>query len=145
MPTGFPRIDEHLDGGFLRKELIVIGAHTGIGKSYIAGQLMLNIALQGFKSAYYSLEISNEMVVSRLLGCLSNLKPTRIRLGMLNEEEKKLKLKAEADLLALSEHLYFYDNMYTLDEISKSIMENDYEFIIVDFLQNVVTRGEDEY
>jgi replicative DNA helicase len=145
MKTGFPKVDAWLDGGFFRKELIIIGGHTGIGKSYIAGQLMFNIAKQAFKSAYFSLEISNEMIVSRMLGAVANLKPTRVRMGLLTPDEYRGKIRAEAELEGAKDFLYFYDTMYRLDEIIESIKLGGYEFVIVDFIQNVVGEGRDEY
>jgi replicative DNA helicase len=145
MPTGWSKVDAWLDGGFFRKELIVIGGHTGIGKSYVAGQLMYNIAKKGFKSAYFSLEISNEMIVSRMIGASANLKPTRIRMGLLTPIEFIDKTQAEADLESLQNLLFFYDTLYKLDEIVEEIKTGGYEFVIVDFIQNVLTKGEDEY
>ena len=64
IPTGFQKLDTELDGGFMKKELIVLGGYTGSGKSYISGQILFNAAKKGFKCAYFSLEISNEMIVS---------------------------------------------------------------------------------
>lgn len=145
MKTGFSAVDDKLDGGFLRKELVVLGGQTGIGKSYLASQLLYNIASQGFKSAYFSLEISNEMIVSRMLGALSNLKPTRIRVGMLTEVEYASKLEAKSKLESLGDFLFFYDNTYKLMEIQKEIRDNKYEFVVVDFIQNVFADGADEY
>lgn len=145
MPTGFRKIDKHLDGGFFTKELIVIGAHTGIGKSQIAGQIMLSVAEKGFKSAYFSLEISNEMVISRLLGIKTNIKPTMIRFGSLKKEEFEAKKQAEVSLLTLKDLVSFYDDCYTLPEITKEVKANKYEFVVVDFIQNVMEKNTDEY
>src|SRR6266571_9521504 len=78
LPTGFKELDDFLDGGFIRKELVVIGGHTGIGKSSFGGQILYNIARNGFNTAYFSLEMSNEMIVCRLIGALSKISPIRI-------------------------------------------------------------------
>lgn len=145
MPTGFKRLDDWLDGGFLRKELVIVGGNTGIGKSYLAGQFMYNIAKKGFRCAYFSLEISNEMVVSRMMGALSNLKPTRIIMGLLRPEEFEAKIEAKADLEVLGDGIYFYDDTYILEDILAEIKKNKYDLTVVDFLQNVMTKGEDEY
>src|SRR5690242_14760334 len=78
LPTGFPLLDMELDGGFLKREMIVLGGRTGSGKSFVAATLFHNIAKSGFKCAYFSLEISNEMVVSRLIGASANIQPTHV-------------------------------------------------------------------
>lgn len=145
LQTGIGLIDDFLDGGFLRKELIVLGGHSGSGKSYLAGTFFLNIAKQGFKSAYFSLEISNEMVVSRLVGALANIKPIRIMTGNLNEWENERKIKAKAELSVNESYMNFYDNDYQLAKIYEEIKVNKYEFVVIDFIQNVVAQGEDEY
>jgi replicative DNA helicase len=53
LPTGFTKLDADLDGGFMKKELIVLGAPTGRGKSYVAGHIFNHIARKGFKSGYF--------------------------------------------------------------------------------------------
>ena len=48
-------LDDKLKGIF-NTELIIIGAHTGIGKSTLANMIALNLANQGVKPALLSLE-----------------------------------------------------------------------------------------
>lgn len=144
LPTGFPKLDEMLDGGFMRKELVILGGFTGLGKSYVAGQLLWNIATAGYRTAYLSLEISDTMVVSRLVGSLSNIKPTRIIKGFLTAQEKELADNAKAEVIAYSKLIDIYDDVYDLDKIEKIIREGKYHFVVVDFIQNVISRG-DEY
>ena len=146
LPTGFKKLDKSLDGGFMLQELIVLGGHTGFGKSYLAGQIFYNIAKQGFKSAYFSLEISEKMLASRLSGAISNIKPTRISYGLLYSEEKKAKLEAQAEISAYDEFMLVSDDKYSLEEILKEIKENIPEFVIIDFIQNVMVQNvPDEY
>ena len=145
MPTGFSALDAFLDGGFMRKELIVLGGFTGFGKSYLAGQIFYNIALNGFKSAYFSLEISNEMVASRLVGALANIKPTRVMVGFTSKEEHEELIKRKAQLSLLEGVMSFYDNIYLLDQLKKEIKAQGYEFVVIDFIQNVMVMGMDEY
>lgn len=144
MPTGFELLDDNLDGGFMKKELIVIGAPTGKGKSFMAGHIFANIAMKGFKSAYFSLEISNEMIASRLVGERAKVSPTRIVSGSLYQDEEKRVEDAEIDLSAYDYLMYFYDDKYVLAEIEAEIKEHKYEFVVIDFIQNVVAKG-DEY
>lgn len=141
LPTGFSRLDEGLDGGFLRKEVIVLGAFTGIGKSILAGQILFNIARSGFKTGYFSLEISNEMIVSRLVGQLANIKPSRIMNGLLEVEEFDRKALAKAKLTISDDFMDFYDDLYLLGEITKTIKESGMEFVVVDFIQNILLEN----
>src|SRR3990167_1725326 len=145
MPTGFKKLDVFLDGGFMRKELIVLGAYAGVGKSFLAGNIFFNIAKEGFKSAYFSLEISNEMIISRIAGAMSDIKPTRIMAGFLNEAEQGARLNAEAEICVWDNFMYLYDDLYRLSEIEKEIRENNYDFVIIDFIQNIMMDRGDEY
>lgn len=145
LKTGFTNLDIALDGGFMKKEFIVLGGSTGIGKSYISGQLQYNIACQGFNTAYFSLEISNEMVVSRLLGSIANIKSTQIITGKLRPEDQQKRINAKAKLLSVEDFMTFYDDMYEFDEICAEIKKNKFDFVIIDFIQNVYIKGMDEF
>lgn len=145
LPTGFKELDNFLDGGFYRKELIVIGAQTGAGKSLLSAQIFLNISREYFNTAYFSLEISNEMIISRLIGQLANIKPSKIMRGFLTPDEQKRKTDAEFKLRVYEDNINCYDNFYKLKDIEKEIIENKYEFIVVDFIQNVIAEQKDEY
>jgi replicative DNA helicase len=137
LPTGLSRLDEFLDGGFLRKELIVLGGGTGVGKSYFAGQILFNLAKLGYKTAYFSLEISNEMVVSRFIGQAVNIKPTKMIIGTLTDEENHKKNKARTEILAHEDYMGFYDDIYDFSELTEEIQSKTYDFIVIDFIQNI--------
>lgn len=146
LKTGFNILDNFLDGGFLKKELIILGAFTGIGKSIFGGQLLYQVAKQGFKTGYFSLEISNEMIVSRLIGQLANIKPTKIIAGLLEPELFDRKSEAKAELLVYNDNMEFCDDLYLMGDLEKAIKENKYEFVVVDFIQNIqLSNSMDEY
>ncbi len=145
LPTGFKELDEHLDGGFLRKELIVLGGFTGIGKSYVSGQILFNITQAGFKCGYFSLEISNSMVLSRLIGQEADIRSTKIMTGRLTTEEQARKSYALGRILQHEDKMSFYDEVYEYAELEKQIRQNKFDFVIIDFIQNVMIPGMDEY
>lgn len=146
LKTGLPSLDKALDGGFMRKEIILLGAFTGIGKSMFGGQIFYNMATNGFKSAYFSLEISSEMIVSRLIGQLANIKPARIMAGHLEITEVDRKAEGKAQVTMYNELMDFYDDAYLLSEIERAIKGHGYEFVVVDFIQNILLDNSmDEY
>src|SRR3990167_9562013 len=143
IPTGFVQLDSYLDGGFLKKELNVLGAYTGVGKSFVAGTIAHNVSRAGFKVGYYSLEISNTMIVSRILGQITDIKPTKISYGMLYDEQKNVLTDAKAELAPYDNFLYLSDDLYKLEEIESSIKQQEFDFIVVDFIQNIIAEGQE--
>ena len=145
LPVGIPEVDTQLDGGFIREELIVIGGFTGIGKSYLSSQILYNIATKGYKTAYFSLEITNQMVLSRLIGQQADVKSIKVVTGNMQEFEHKRAIEAEGKLQGYEEYMDFYDDVYEFENIVKLIKENNYEFVVIDFIQNIIVKGMDEY
>lgn len=145
MSTGIMKMDIDLDGGFIKKELVVLGGKTGGGKSLIAGNIFYNMAKNKKKSAYFSLEISSEMVVSRLIGAKADVSPARLMIHELAKPELEATDKAEAEIATYEEFMSFYDDMYYIEEIMKEIEEKKYDFVVIDFLQNIMTKHKDEY
>lgn len=145
LPTGFPSIDFMLDGGFLKKEMIVLGGRTGSGKSFVAGTLFYNIAKSGFKCAYFSLEISSEMVLSRLIGSIANIQPTHILMKEVDKETQKKIMKAKGEISVYEEFITLYDTVRKFEDIQREIHENQYDFVVIDFIQNISVQGKEEY
>lgn len=56
--TGFAKLDELLDGGFLGGTLVLLGAISSLGKTTFALQIAENIALEGKDVLVFSLEMS---------------------------------------------------------------------------------------
>jgi replicative DNA helicase len=54
-------------------------------------------------------------------------------------------MDAQSVLSPQSELMEFNDDLYILEEIKNNIKENKYDFVIIDFIQNVVTKERDEY
>lgn len=145
LPTGFSILDRLLDGGLLKKEVIVIGGSTGIGKSFFSAQIAYNVARKGFKTAYFSLEISSEMLVSRLLGQLANIKATKIVSGELNAIDHEKRIRAQGKLISVESLMDIYDDMYEYKQIYAAIEQGGYSFVVIDFIQNVMIQGMEEY
>lgn len=143
MPTGIMNLDLNLDGGFIKKELVVLGGKTGGGKSLIAGNIFYTMAKNGQKCAYFSLEISSEMIVSRLFGARGNVSPARIMIHELAKPEQTATDKAEAEIATYEEFMFFYDDVYHLEKIIKEITDNKYDFVVIDFIQNILSKGEE--
>lgn len=63
--TGWKEIDDILFGGISRKELLLISANSGGGKSITLANLGLNLAEQGLNVLYISLELAENVIAQR--------------------------------------------------------------------------------
>lgn len=72
-PTGWNEFDEVLGGGLGRKQMLLFSANSGGGKSIVMANMGLNYVLKGYSVLYVSLELSEEMVDSRLIQIVSGM------------------------------------------------------------------------
>ena len=98
IPTGMPELDE-ITTGLNRANLIIVGARPGVGKTSFVLNLARNVAvLQHRPVAFFSLEMSKEEIVNRLLSAEAKVSSTRLRIGNLVPDEWK-RLGAAASVL----------------------------------------------
>src|SRR4030095_5308924 len=143
VPTGFTDFDR-MTSGLQRQELVVIAARPSMGKTALA----LNVAQYAAKNAnvvgIFSLEMSAEQLVSRLLCSEARVDAHRLRTGYLNREEWARLADA---LRRLCETKVFID-----DSAAVSVMEmrakcrrlkaeHGLDMLIVDYLQLMARRG----
>ena len=87
VPTGFRDLDELL-GGLQPSDMIVLAARPSAGKTSLALNIAYNVAvLQGLPTLIFSLEMSREQLLHRLLAMKAGVSAHRLRLGKLTEEE----------------------------------------------------------
>lgn len=63
--TGWPQVDEQLDSGISKTELLLFSANSGGGKSVALSNLALSFASQGLNVLYISLELSELLISDR--------------------------------------------------------------------------------
>lgn len=63
--TGFPSLDDALDGGWRGKEIYVFAATPGIGKTAILGNFAINSFLEGKNALVYTFETADRRLLSR--------------------------------------------------------------------------------
>lgn len=71
--TGFPSLDEALDGGFRDKEIYIFAATPGVGKTALLGNFALNAFLQNKNVLVYTFETSTKRLLSRYYANLVNM------------------------------------------------------------------------
>ena len=74
LSTGIDELDIALEGGFYKKNLVILGAISSIGKTTLALQIGDNIAREGNDVLIFSLEMSKEELIAKSISRLSYLK-----------------------------------------------------------------------
>ncbi len=82
--TGFRDLDRKL-AGLHPTNLVIVAARPGMGKTSLAFNIAQNVALGGKTVAIFSLEMSREEVVTRMLCSKGRIDSQRLRTGKLTE------------------------------------------------------------
>ncbi|WP_335969198.1 DnaB-like helicase C-terminal domain-containing protein [Fusobacterium polymorphum] len=147
--TGRFRLDKYLK--FTKRDLHIIGARPGVGKSAFALYIALMMA-QFSRGLFFSLEMPLKQIAQRII---SN--QTRIELDKLTNKEKFKELTAdEKELvnvlfkkLLRKSNLILYDGNFKIDELEEYIKNekeiNGLDYILVDYLQLVKSNKSSRY
>ena len=107
-PTYFPDLDNLL-GGMHNSDLIIVAARPGIGKSSLALNIAENVALKAKKKvAFFSLEMSNDQLVDRIISSQALVENYKLRTGELQDDDWRR--IAEATKLLADCPIYFDDS-----------------------------------
>jgi len=87
IPSGFKELDD-LTSGFQKSEFIVVAARPSVGKTALALNIAQNVAIQQrLKVAVFTLEMSKEALMQRMLCSEARIDSQRLRKGLLRTEE----------------------------------------------------------
>jgi len=136
--TGFIDIDKLIGGGLQRSDMVVLAARPSLGKSSLVFNIAKHAAINGSSVGIFSLEMSNEQIVLRLLSSESDVDTHRLRVGLINENEERRILDAIGELSDLP--IYIDDtpiqNIMEIRSKAKRLQaEHGLDLIIVDYLQ----------
>lgn len=88
VPSGFPDLDDKLSG-FQKSDLIIIAARPSMGKTSLALDIARNAAVEhGVPVGIFSLEMSAEQLVDRMLAADAKVDSWRLRTGKLRTSEE---------------------------------------------------------
>lgn len=85
VPTGFNEIDYYLSG-LQKSDLIILGARPSLGKTTLALDIAKNAAHKGYGVAIFSLEMSREQIVDRIIASEAQVPLWKLRTGRLTNE-----------------------------------------------------------
>ena len=137
--TGIDKLDEIIDG-FQRQDLIIIAAPTGQGKTTFTMNLALNIARYPGPVLFYSLEMSELAMESKILSTMTGINSRVIHRNVLNSDDKQQVLQATRELETLPLHIG--EGSRSLSNIREDVRYwhkyyGQLSLVIVDYLQIV--------
>ena len=148
VPSGFKDLDFKLSG-FQKSDLIILAARPSVGKTTFALDIARNVAVdQGIPVMIFSLEMSAQQLVDRMLAAQSGVDSWKLRTGKVNSDEEFAMLRDAMD--TLSKAPIFIDdessnNITKMKSVARKVKgERELGLIIVDYLQLMVPRRESD-
>lgn len=139
--SGFTDLDK-FTGGFQKSDLIILAARPGMGKTALA----LNWAMNAVKSkpdcnvAVFTLEMSKEQLLERLLSAEGRIDSMRLRKGDLSDDEQDRLMHAARSLNQIGQRIVIDETpSISLSELRSRCRrykkENNLSLILIDYLQ----------
>ena len=138
VPTGFARLDE-MTSGLQKAELVIVAARPSMGKTAFCLNIAAHAAIEaGVGVAIFSLEMSKDALVQRLLCSEAQVNSQRIRAGRLQDDDFS-KLARAAGLLGNAPVWIDDTPSLTLLEMRAKARrlkaDHDIGLVVVDYLQ----------
>ena len=142
LPTGFPELDNKLSG-LQKSDLIILAARPSMGKTALALDIARQTAVNHKKSVgIFSLEMSSQQLVDRMLASESRVDAWKLRTGRLSAESEFEQIRDSLDRLAKAP-IFIDDqpgsNILKMRAVSRRLKaEKNLSLIIVDYLQLMI-------
>jgi len=143
VPTGFSQLDQ-MTAGLQPSELAIIAGRPSMGKTSFALNIARNAAMEeGIPVGVFSLEMSKEQVVQRMLSSEAEVDSNRIRTGFLRESDWPKLTNAAG---RLSEAPIFIDDSAAISVIElrakarRLKAEHNIGLVVIDYLQLISGR-----
>ena len=138
VPTGFKDLDT-MTAGLQPSDLILIAARPSMGKTALVLNIAQHAAIREKKSvAFFSLEMSKEQLVQRMLCCEAPVDSQKLRIGSLEQNDWSNLINAADKLNAA--HIYIDDTpgitvMQMRSKARRLKAEHGLDLLIIDYLQ----------
>ena len=141
LSTGMSAVDQKITG-LNKSDLILLAARPGMGKTSMALNILLHAGKFSGKSvAFFSLEMSREQLVLRLISNESFVDNKKMVTGKLNESDWE-KVAAAADALNRTKILIDDDSTVSVADINaKCRRVEDLGLVVIDYLQLMTSAG----
>jgi replicative DNA helicase len=145
IPTGFKDLDNLL-AGLQKSDLIILAARPSMGKTALALDIARQTAVNhGTAVGIFSLEMSSQQLVDRMLAAEARVDAWKLRTGNLNTDLEFEKIREAIDKLS-SAPIYIDDkpanNILGMRSVARRLKrEHGLGLIVVDYLQMMAPTG----
>jgi len=142
IPTGFSDIDHKL-AGFQKSDLIILAARPSMGKTSLALDIARQAAVNhGITVGIFSLEMSSQQLVDRMLAAQANVDAWKLRTGKLSRQNDFEAIRESLDKLNKAP-IHIDDqpgnNLLKMRSMARRLKnEHNLGLIVVDYLQLIV-------
>ncbi|MCY3907006.1 MAG: replicative DNA helicase [Anaerolineaceae bacterium] len=143
LPTGFRAIEQLL-GGMQKSDLLIFAGRPGMGKTSFLLSVLLFVARQGGRVAFFTMEMDREQIVQRLASMETGITMQKLRLGQLSTNEQGRLVEA---MDRLGELQIFVDDTPALNPLElrakcrRMNFRTGVDLIIVDYMQLMNAGG----
>lgn len=138
VPTGFKDLDNTL-AGMQDSNLLILAARPGLGKTALALQIAQHVAVKEKKPVgFFSLEMSREELIDRLLVSQADIDAWRLKTGRLDEDDFTKLSEAMGELAEAPLYIDDTPALSILEMRTKArrlMIECGLELLVVDYLQ----------
>lgn len=139
VPTGYPDLDNLLSG-LHKSDLIILAARPSVGKTSLALDIARNAAIRhNIPVGIFSLEMSSEQLVDRMLSAESYVNSWKLRTGTVHDEQDFERIRDAVEVLSKAP-IYIDDkpgaNILSMRAVARRLKrEQGIGLIVVDYLQ----------
>lgn len=139
VPTGFSELDA-LTGGLQPSDLIILAARPGMGKTALVLNMATYAAFAKKSVVIFTLEMSKEQLMSRVLSSVARIDSSRLTRGDLSNEEQDRLMEGARRIYDCKDFLAIDETPgITLMELRSRCRryskENGLDFVVIDYLQ----------
>ncbi len=141
--TGYDDLDR-MTSGLQRSDLILLAARPSMGKTALALNIAMNAVKSGASVALFSLEMSKEQYVQRIISMESMVESTKLRTGNLDDDDWSRLISV---MSTISNYNVFIDDTASvslfevMSKCRRLKIEQGLDMIIVDYLQLMTDGG----
>ena len=138
--TSIPELDDRLCG-LNKKKLVVVGGRTSQGKSTLMLQMAMDFAFQGKTVLFFSLEMTYEVCVERMISSYCEINNRSMRNGSHHRDADNYAsaMSELNDKLAKSKLIIIEDDGKNIDDVIQMLdVVKNVDVVFVDYIQHIL-------